>query len=272
MQSGQPKHRETEGAQTALESRVTKQLTPHETEAGGDGTQPAPMETPSAPGRSRAVAPWIAAMGSVLLLGALLLLLADAGPPSLAGGQAQTRPTATPSPSPTATLIPTATPNGGFQVYRDQADGFLIQYPIGWVSSPASPGIEFADDEKAPEYIMQVLLPSNSAVPGLDGTDHDATTLVNYEMDRLASQWPQGAFSRVPGPVPTERIGGVTWQGATGLISSNQTRIRVQVYATLYQGKPYVINVLASDERYSLGNVEYFTTMLHSFVFLPPNS
>jgi hypothetical protein len=54
--------------------------------------------------------------------------------------------------------------------------------------------------------------------------------------------------------------------------SAPQTRIRVQVYATVYNGRPYIINLFAADDRFSAGLTQFFNPMLQSFAFLPQGS
>ncbi|MEO7001140.1 MAG: PsbP-related protein [Ktedonobacterales bacterium] len=50
------------------------------------------------------------------------------------------------------------------------------------------------------------------------------------------------------------------------------TCIRVEVYATVYNGRPYIITLLASDDRFAAGSIEFFQPMLQSYEFLPGGS
>ena len=67
---------------------------------------------------------------------------------------------------------------------------------------------------------------------------------------------------------------GVTWQTARGLISTQvdgviQPIIQIQVYAAVYQGKPYIIGIFAAAGVSSLADKVYFQPMRESFEFLP---
>lgn len=215
----------------------------------------------------------MAAAGVLLLVVILLTLFADAG-------HASTRTVHTPHPTPirptpTATAIPSPTPMLGFQIYTDHSDEFLIQYPHDWVNAPANPGIEFTDDVNNPAYIVQILMPGDATSAGLTSQRDDASVWVDYELNNLEKLY-QGNYQQVPGPAPSATIGNVVWQSGVALFTSgtgaNQARVRVQVYATVYNGRPYIINLLAADDRFSAGTIQFFTPMLQSFKFLPPTA
>jgi hypothetical protein len=63
-------------------------------------------------------------------------------------------------------------------------------------------------------------------------------------------------------------IGGQTWQSGTAVFDVQQLHSRVQVYATIFEGKPYVITLLAPDASFTAGERQYFRTMLATFQFL----
>ncbi|HEV8193464.1 MAG TPA: hypothetical protein VGP82_18535, partial [Ktedonobacterales bacterium] len=67
-------------------------------------------------------------------------------------------------------------------------------------------------------------------------------------------------------------IGGQAWQTGGLLVTGSDPSICVQVYATVYNDKPYIITLSAYNDRFTAGNIEFFTPMLKSFQFLPPNS
>jgi len=165
---------------------------------------------------------------------------------------------------------PTQTPIVGFQQYVDPAEGFSIQYPGSWVYIPDSPGIQFDDDISNPTYEVQVIVPSDTTYAGLSGDPSDPAVWVNYTLSAVARKF-QDNFQQVPGPAPSVMIGGVTWQSGVGLLTGdpNQGSFRVQVYATVYQGKPYIINLLAPDAKFSVAEKYFFTPMLQTFEFLP---
>jgi hypothetical protein len=84
-----------------------------------------------------------------------------------------------------------------------------------------------------------------------------------------------GNFQQDAGPLPAATFAGSTWQTGRGVISDqvgqvSQASIRVQVYATIYQGKPYIISLYAADGTFSVADTVYFQPMRESFEFLPP--
>ncbi len=275
MRSEHGGHRETEGARIALMTNARHPTAPEDAESKTTepGAETHSGQTPRPPGLRRALAagPWVAASVTLLLLGSLVLLLADSFNPAKTQGLVTPTPTLTPKATPTQTPIPTPTPMDGFQVFVDRTDGFLIQYPQGWVSSPTNPGVELTDDSNSPGFILQVLIPSTTTLNGAATNPNDPAALVDFELNNLSKQWPQGDFTRVPGPNSVTNFGGADWQGAVGLISAGQTNIKVQVYATVHNGTPYVINLLASNDLFRAGSGAYFMPMLSTFQFWPPS-
>lgn len=199
----------------------------------------------------------------------LVLVLADAG--RTTASTTTVTPTATPKPTPTATTFPSPTPMLGFQVYMDRGDGFVIQYPRTWVYSQVTPGVQFDDDANNIAYEVQVLLPGNATSAGGPTTaPDDASVWVNYEMQTLGKQF-QGNFQAEPGPCTNPTLG-PGWQCGIADISGNQTVIRVQVNAIVHNGKPYILNELASADRFQAGQQQFFWPMERSFQFLPAGS
>ncbi|WIG57814.1 MAG: hypothetical protein OJF49_000559 [Ktedonobacterales bacterium] len=239
----------------------------------GDGIEiPPRAPTLARLSRLRRRTPLAVVGGALLLALALVLPLADSGRTTTTRqARAESTPTATLAPTPTATVVPTPTPMPGFQVYIDRSEEFVIQYPETWTSSPASPGIEFDDNPNTLGYIVQVLLPGDATTAGQTSDPDDATVWVRYELNTLASKW-QGNYQELTGPSPAAYFGGATWQTGVALLSVNGTSVRVQIYATVYQGKPYIINLLATQEKFATGVAIYFTPMLQSFQFLPSNA
>lgn len=189
----------------------------------------------------------------------------------------QAQPTATASPTPT--LIP------GFQFVADTEDGFTLQAPKDWTCAETNPGIECRDDADAPNYKAQVQLPGDWTVLGGQPSGDDASPWVNYALNAF-SETPGQVFERVPGPTSVVTINGVRWQTGGGLISvdtssGNATgsggtptatppiHIRVQVYATIHNDKPYLIALYSTDEQFASATDRYFQPMLRSFQFIP---
>ncbi|HEX8996904.1 MAG TPA: PsbP-related protein [Ktedonobacterales bacterium] len=211
-------------------------------------------------------ATFIVALACTLIASSLLFVLADSGHIT-AEGQIATTPTAA---APTATASPTVAALG-FQLYNDRADGFTIQYPDGWIASPLNPGMQFADDSNETGYAVQVALPGSSTLATPPQDVNNPSAWVEYELSYLQSKYPQN-FVRLSDGQTTRTIGGVQWQGGAGLITNNSSGIRVQVFATVYHGRPYLINLLSVSDRFSAGMIEFFNPMLNNFAFSPAAS
>ena len=224
-------------------------------------------ESPVQETSQRALAPRLILIGGVVsALLASALLLAVAGASRIAVQRAEQ--SATRSPVATATPSPSPTPQLGYLVYTDAANGFLVQYPQNWsVDSTAAPVIQFSDDSNETGYVMQVALPAPTALPDASSDPANAVTWVNYELNIFAQKYPQN-FILLSSGMTTRKINGVTWQSGAGLITNNSSGIHLQVYATVYQGKPYLINLLSAQDHFSAGTLEYFDPMLNSFAFL----
>ena len=258
-------------AQIATVASVNSQLTKPDNEIpperritspGGPGHRPMPP-------RRRTHTSVLAAASASALAILLLVLLADAG--RTTASTTKVTPTATPKPTATATPFPSPTPMLGFQVYMDRSDGFVIQYPHTWVYSQVTPGVQFDDDTSNIAYEVQVLLPGDATSAGGPTTSpDDASVWVNYEMQTLSKQF-QGDFQQEPGPC-TASVLVSGWQCGIATISGNQTVIEVMVNATVHDGKPYIINELASEDRFRAGQQQFFWPMERSFQFLPAGS
>lgn len=262
------RHEQQREAHVAVVTSVSSQATAPNDEIRRE-------EQPVPPGHQRRGRPPRRRNASLLVAGAvcalavmLLVLLADAG--RTTASTTQVTPTPTPSPTATVTPFPSPTPMIGFKVYMDTADGFVIQYPSTWESKPLNPGAQFDDDPIDTAYQLQVLVPGFATSAGPTGSPDDASVWVNYALDTLSRE-NQSSFQVEPGPC-TNTILGPGWQCGIGDITQNQTVIRVEVNATVHNGKPYIIAELASADRFSAGNQAYFWPMERSFQFLPANS
>jgi hypothetical protein len=214
------------------------------------------------------IAPWAMATSALILVAMLTLLFTD-----IHAIDAATHPTPTATPAPTATEAPTATPApiDGFQFYRDPASHYIIQYPLGWVvsSDNTSQGIEFCDDCTNPGYIVQVDTPSNLGDVGPPANQNSAAGWVTYALNGLASRLQSGTLTPLGEQQPIT-IGGVVWQSGSGLVtdSNGGARFRVQVYATVHDGKPYILVLSTTDDRFTAGTIQFFGPMLQSFEFV----
>jgi hypothetical protein len=166
-------------------------------------------------------------------------------------------PTAAPTPSPT--VPPSPTPDPGF-AFCDQActtNGFSVEYPGNWQqgSTNDSTGVQFTNPSAQDQYAAFKVAGSTSA---------SANQLVNADL--------QHNFASKPGYTPptssqSTTIGGVTWVYSTATYGLNGQTERVQVYATVRQGKSYIIELEAADSNFDAVNTKSFETMLGSFQF-----
>jgi hypothetical protein len=240
---------------------------------GGERQTPATPQPPTARNMRQKVArvtPWAMAMLALILVGMLSWLLSDTHPTDAAS---RPTPTATPLPTMTATTTPTPTPIDGFQFYHDPTNHYIIQYPLGWVISTdnSSQGIEFCDDCQNPGYIVQVNTPNNLGDVGPPANQNTADGWVTYALNGLASRLQSGTLTPL-GPQQAIVIGGVVWQSGGALVtdSSGGARFRLQVYATVYENKPYILVLSTTDDRFTAGTIQFFGPMLQSFEFVKP--
>lgn len=210
---------------------------------------------------------FVVTLACALVASSLLFALAGSGHITAQGQTGATTPSA--SPTPTQTLTPSAAL--GFQLYTDKADGFSIQYPDGWIPSPLNPGMQFADDSNETGYAAQVVLPGAATIVDPPQNVNDPAAWVAYELNFLESKYPQN-FVRLTSADQSRVIGGATWQSGAGLITNSSSGIRIQVYATVSNGRPYIINLLAVSDRFSAGMIEYFSPMLNSYQFTPASA
>lgn len=172
-------------------------------------------------------------------------------------------PTAQPTPSPTVMPTPSPAPDNGFS-WCTQActdNGFLTEYPDGWqlaTVTNAAAGVQFVSPTAQDIY---------AAFKANGPTSSSASDLVNADLNYFASK--TNAMTPTPTAAgPTTTISGETW--ASGMISyqmDGQPKERVQVYATVYQGKAYVIELEAPDAQFDTINSQYFVNMIGKYQF-----
>lgn len=232
-------------------------------------------QPPGRPARRRGLplprAPRLVIASAALLVCALVLLMTGGRGTGTTPSSARAHPTATLTPTATRSPFPTPTAELGFKVYLDRSERFFMQYPLMWEAKQTNPGIQFDDDPNAPNYIVQVLQPGDATTAGPTADPNDPIVWVRYELNRLSSIY-QSSFTELPGPTPAVHFGGTLWQGGVARLTDNNTNIRVQIYATVYNGTPYIINLLATEDRFAGAVRAYFDPMLQSFTFLPPTT
>ena len=89
----------------------------------------------------------------------------------------------------------------------------------------------------------------------------------------LAANDLQTNFSSNPGYTPpgatsTNTIGGETWVTAVAYYQLNGQNERITVYATVHQGKAYIIELHTADAQFDTVNKQSFVNMIGSFKFL----
>jgi hypothetical protein len=253
----------TAAAATRPASTATRPVPPSPPVGPGDPGEP-PRKTPS-------LRVHVAALAVGTLLGAILVVTAV-----LPGDVRTPRPapvaqaTATARPTATATAIPTPGALPGFAIYADPKADFTLQYPATWMAAPKDSGVEFyTADTQETEYVVDVLPEGGANTASVANDPTEASQWVNLALQGVQQQESVQNFLRVTGPLPAVTIGGQTWQSGAAVFDVLQLHSRVQVYATLYQGKPYVITLLAPDASFTAGERQYFRTMLTTFQFVP---
>lgn len=168
--------------------------------------------------------------------------------------------TPTPQPTPSPTAVPTPAPDANFSWCGSActANGFIVEYPNGWNQSQTSgqTGVQFLNPAQQDVY-------AHFKVPGTQASSN-ASTLVDADL--------QSGYASQPGYVaPTTKavttIGGETWTYAIAYYQLNNQKERVEVFATIHQGKGYVIELQAPDSQFDTLNTQYFETMIARFQF-----
>jgi len=171
--------------------------------------------------------------------------------------------TATPTPSPTATATPSPTavstpaPDANFSWCTTcTQSGYLIEFPNGWSQGATqdSQGTQFTDTSQTDIYAA-VKNPSGAA---------SANDLLTGDTGEFSSQ---NGYTQ-PQPAQSATIGGTNWSYQTFTYQPNGQTEQVNVYATIYQGKGYVIELQAQQAQFSTIYAQYFSPMLTRFQFV----
>lgn len=165
-------------------------------------------------------------------------------------------PTPVPTPSPTAVPSPIAEAGFTFCDATCTSNGFSVEYPSKWQqgSTIDHTGIQFSSASAQDEY---------AAFKVAGSTQATANDLIKADLANFASKPGYTA----PTSSQSTTISGLTWVYAVANYTLNDQTERVQVYATVRQGKAYVIELNAPDSRFDAANSKYFVTMLGSFKF-----
>jgi hypothetical protein len=175
-------------------------------------------------------------------------------------------PTLSPTPSPSPTLTMTPTPDAGF-AWCDTtctSNGFSVEYPGSWLqkSTSDSPGTQFTNPSQSDEFAA-------FKTPGV--VTMNADQLVSSDLNNYSSQPGYTTPTPTSSSASNTTIGGETWVYQTANYQLNGQTERIQVYATVHQGKAYIIELQAPDTQFDATNTQYFQSMLGRFQFLQPS-
>lgn len=169
-------------------------------------------------------------------------------------------PSPTQAPTPTISVSPTAQPDPGYSWCGTQcAGGYEVEYPNGWslTTTQDGYGVMF-NNQEAPGTFAAFKTPS--------GAPSSANALITS--DEAEFQQAQGTVTQLPAPNPPDvTIGGQNWTYQSFLYQSNGQQIQLNIYATINQGKGYVIELAAVQTSFPDA---HFNPMLTSFQFVAP--
>ena len=173
-------------------------------------------------------------------------------------------PTDTPTTVPSPTPDPTAAPDPGF-TWCDATcttNGYIVEYPNGWQQGQTADtaGVQFTNPTQKDEFVA-IKLPTSSS-------NGSSTDLVSNDL--------QNNYASQPGyvaPTSTQAttIGKENWVYQTASYQSNGQKEQIVVYATIHQGKGYVIELQAPSSLYETANTQYFEKVIGSFQFKQSN-
>ena len=70
-------------------------------------------------------------------------------------------------------------------------------------------------------------------------------------------------------PAPNATIGGTNWSSAVALYAPAGVATQIQVFATVYQNKAYIIELQAPQASFPTMNSQYFSTITTTYQFVP---
>lgn len=175
-------------------------------------------------------------------------------------------PTLPPTPSPTPVLTMTPAPDAGF-AWCDTtctSNGFSVEYPGTWLqkSTSDSLGTQFTNPSQSDEFAA-------FKTPGV--VTMNADQLVSSDLNNYSSQPSYTTPTPTSSTASNTTIGGETWVYQTANYQLNGQTERIEVYATVHQGKAYIIELQALDAQFNATNTQYFQSMLGRFQFLQPS-
>jgi len=169
-------------------------------------------------------------------------------------------PTFSPTASPSPTLTTTPAPDAGF-TWCDTictSNGFSVEYPSAWLQKQTSDstGTQFTNPTQSDEFAA-------FKTPG--ATTLTADQLVSSDLHSFFSQ--TSNIPPTPTPSSNTTIGGENWVYQTAYYQLNGQAERIEVYATVHQGKAYIIELDAPNAQFDAVNMQFFEIMLGRFQF-----
>ena len=174
-------------------------------------------------------------------------------------------PTLTPSPSltpsPTVSPTPSVTPITGYSFCGTTctANGFQVEYPATWSeTTPDSMIVKF--DNPMPTDVYAIFKAQGA-------TSNTVDTLISSDLTSNYASNP-GYIGPTPNSSMNMTFGGASWTYETATYTLNNATEQIQVYATVYKGNAYIIELQASAAQFTMTYNQYFMSMLTNFQFL----
>ena len=185
-------------------------------------------------------------------------------PTAIPSPTATVAPSPTPTTAPSPTVAPTPAPDANF-TWCDTTcttNGYLVEYPTSWQKGQTADatGVQFTNPAQTDEYAA-------FKTPGV--TSSSASQLVTNDLQtNFAGKPDYQPITSTAGSTAT--IGGETWTYESATYQNpeqNNTVEQITVFATVHQGKAYIIELQAPQSLYGTVNAQYFTPMLTRFQF-----
>lgn len=175
--------------------------------------------------------------------------------------------TPSPTPSPSPTISPTPSLDPGFTRCATEcaSNGFIVEYPTGWLESPSQDpngfgGEQFAASSTNNPSLQDEFANFKSALT----TEHTPQDLIAADLNtQFAGQ--QGYMA--PTSSSNAWIDGAKWLNASASYQFNNQTEDVEVFAIVYQQRSYIIELQAPDSLFNQINTQYFELMLGRFQF-----
>lgn len=139
-------------------------------------------------------------------------------------------------------------------------NNFAVEYPANWIPGTvgSGQGVSFINPGQSDETaLFKVVEPGNS------GTTADQMLTNDLQINYVGKP---GYIAPTTEHVAT--FGGHVWSTAIAYYQGGTQRERIEVYATIYQQKAYIIDLQAPDAQFDGANTDYYLAMLNRYHFL----